>query len=61
MNSISVSEDRDVAPPSSLLAYGISYLLVGLLVAALTKSLFKRDAKVALMMGAIAVVLASQL
>jgi hypothetical protein len=57
MKSISVSEDIDVAPPPSLLAYSISYLLIGLLVAAFTKSIFKRDAKVALMMGAIAVVL----
>ena len=57
VKSSSVSEDIDVTPPSSLLAYSISYLLIGLLVAGLAKSIFKRDAKVALMMGAIAVVL----
>jgi hypothetical protein len=57
MNSILVSEFTDVAPPPSLLAYAVSYLLIGLLVAAVTKSVFKREAKVALMAGSIAVVL----
>jgi hypothetical protein len=52
-----VSEEIDPAPPPSLLAYSISYLLIGLLVAAFAKSVFGRDAKVALMAGSIAVVL----
>jgi hypothetical protein len=57
MNSVPVKEPLDVAPPPSLLAYGVSYLLIGLLVAALARLIFKREAKVALMAASIAVVL----
>ena len=47
----------DLAPPPSLLAYGLSHLVIGLAVIALAKLVFKRDAKVGLMAAAIAVVL----
>ncbi len=56
MKSVTVSETPDVAPPPSLLAYGVSYLLIGLVVVALTRLFFKKDTKVGLMVWSIAVV-----
>lgn len=52
-----LSNQMDLAPPPSLLAYGVANLVIGLAVLVLAKLIFKRDARVGLMAAAIAVVL----
>jgi hypothetical protein len=56
-NSIPPDDELNFAPPPSLLAYALSYLVIGLAVIALAKVAFKKDAKVGLMAAAIAVAL----
>jgi hypothetical protein len=52
--SMLTKDELDEAPPPSLLAYALSYLVIGLAALALAKFLFKREAKVGLMAAALA-------
>jgi hypothetical protein len=49
-----MNEAVDTGPSPSLMAYGIAHLLIGLLVGALTKIVFKQSHRVAAVAGLIA-------
>ena len=55
MESIPMSNPVDVVPPPNLLTYGVAHILIGVLVGALTRMVFKQKVKVAIVAGIIAV------
>ncbi len=53
--------EAEAAPPTSLLARSVAHLVIGLLVVAVTKAIFRQKLVVAIVAGLLAVVAHAQL